>query len=258
MVTATGGFTCASALAKVRHDIADRADYVSRDEILTEERQMVDADVQRRNMVESQIRTSDVTDRRIVRAMQDIPREAFVAPQAGAIAYMDDDVPVSAPGGRAMMAPRVLARLLQLAAPEAGDTALVVGAATGYTAAILARIVRRVVALEQDEGLAARAVERMKALAIDTVDVVTGSLAAGHEGAAPYDVIVLDGSVDETPDALLRQLAPTGRMVAIVREGGVGRAMLWRRLPEGYSASPAFDAGAPPLPGFARAPAFVL
>lgn len=225
---------------------------------------MIDFAVQRKNMVESQVRPSDVTDRRIIRAMLEVPREAFVPPQLKSLACMDDAVAVEGADGahgrrpRAMMAPRVLAKLLQLASLEATDVVLTVGCANGYASAVISRIVQTVVALESDAALAAAASQTLGALSADNVAVVTGPLAGGYASEGPYDAIVLEGAVPDVPRALLDQLKDGGRLVAVVNQGPVGKAVLWRRLGATFDSRADFDASAPPLPGFERAPQFAL
>ncbi len=222
---------------------------------------MIDFALQRKNMVESQVRPSDVTDRRIVRAMLDVPREAFVPAAYKTLAYMDDAVRVGdtgGAGGRAMMAPRTLAKLLQLASFEASDVVLTIGCANGYASAVIARIVQTVVALESDAELAASAQRTLGTLSADNVAVVTGPLAEGYAAEGPYDAIVIEGAVGEPPRALLDQLKDGGRLVAVVDQGPVGKAMLWRRLGDGFDSRAAFDASAPALPGFERPNVFAL
>jgi protein-L-isoaspartate(D-aspartate) O-methyltransferase len=219
---------------------------------------MVDAAIQRLNMVESQVLTSDVTDYRIVRAMRELARERFVPPALAALAYMDEPVPLTPPGAdrRWLLAPRVEAKLLQLADIGEDDHVLDVGSATGYSAALLAHLARAVIALESDEALVAEA--RRNLADIGNVSVVSGGMAVGWVAKAPYDAIVLEGSVSVTPDDLLDQLKDGGRLVAIVNEDGIGKATLWRRLGRSMDARVAFDVAAPELPGFAKSPAFVL
>lgn len=222
---------------------------------------MIDFAMQRKNMVESQVRPSDVTDRRIVRAMLEVPREAFVPAALKSVAYMDDAVRVSADAGagaRSMMAPRTLAKLLQLAAFEPTDVVLTIGCANGYASALIARIVQTVVALESDTVLAAAALETLASLSADNVAVVTGPLVEGYAAEGPYDAIVIEGAVAEPPRGLLDQLKDGGRLVAVVDQGPVGKAMLWRRLGDGFDSNAAFDASAPPLPGFERRHVFAL
>lgn len=223
---------------------------------------MIDSRQQRINMVESQVRPSDVTDRRILRAMLEVPREAFVPGGLNTLAYMDDCVPVTprADGhaARALLAPRTFAKLAQLAQIDAGDRVLDVGCATGYSTAVLARLAKSVVALEVDAALAARAAEALRQLGVGNAEVVRGPLEAGAPSKAPFDAIVLEGAVTEAPRALLEQLADGGRLVGILAEGAFGRAQVWLRTGQACDARPAFDAGAVPLPGFARKAEFSL
>ena len=223
---------------------------------------MVDVAQQRANMVENQVRPSDVTDRRILSAMQEIPRERFVPPQLVSLAYIDEDVPLnaSAPGAenRWLMAPRVLAKLLQLAEICKEDQVLDVGTGTGYSAALLSRMAANVVALESDGALAKQATTALKGLEIGNVDLVAGDLDAGCPDRAPFDVIIIGGAVDGPPDALLGQLKDGGRLVAVVRQSGVGKGVIWRRMGRSFDRWIAFDAAAKPLPGFQPSPEFVL
>ena len=219
---------------------------------------MIDFALQRKNMVESQVRPSDVTDRRIVRAMLEVPREAFVPAAYKSVAYMDEAVRVDETGRRAMMAPRTLAKLLQLAAFEPSDVVLTIGCANGYASAIIAKVAQTVVALESDAELAAAAQRTLGALSADNVVVVTGPLAEGYAAEGPYDAIVIEGAVGEPPRALLDQLKDGGRLVTVVNQGPVGKATLWRRLGESFDSRAAFDASAPALPGFERPHVFAL
>jgi len=157
-----------------------------------------------------------------------------------------------------MMAPRTLAKLLQLASFEASDVVLTIGCANGYASAVIARIVQTVVALESDAELAASAQRTLGTLSADNVAVVTGPLAEGYAAEGPYDAIVIEGAVGEPPRALLDQLKDGGRLVAVVDQGPVGKAMLWRRLGDGFDSRAAFDASAPTLPGFERPNVFAL
>ena len=221
---------------------------------------MVDAATQRLNMVESQVLTSDVTDRRILRAMRQIPRERFVPAPMAALAYMDEAVPLTppGPGRRWLLAPRVLAKLIQLAEVGEDDRALDVGCASGYSAAVLAGMGKSVVALDSNIKLAEEARTNLAALALDNASVVVGELTTGWVDKAPYDAIVLQGAVPEVPESLFDQLKDGGRLVAVVIEDGLGRATLWRRLGRSVDAWTAFDAAAPDLSGFERAPVFVF
>lgn len=223
---------------------------------------MIDSKQQRINMVESQVRPSDVTDRRIIRAMLEVPREAFVPGGLNALAYMDEAVPVTGRADgrapRALLAPRTFAKLAQLAEIEAGDIVLDVGCATGYSTAVLAHLAKSVVAVEADVALAARAAETLRQLRMDNAVVVRAALEAGAPAQAPFDAIVLEGAVPEVPQGLLEQLKDGGRLVGILANGVFGRAQVWRRIGKTFDARPAFDAGAEPLPGFARRAEFSL
>lgn len=218
---------------------------------------MADSALQRKNMVESQIRPSDITDRRITAAMSDIAREAFLPPGLDkTLAYMDGAIPAGA--GRTLLAPRTLARLLQLTAAGKDDKVLIVGAATGYSTAILARMVKSVVALESDTALAAAARGNLETLAPGNVKVVESALDAGHAAGAPYDVIFIEGAVEDVPEALLSQLAQGGRLVAIEQANGIAHAIVTTKTALAVSSRVAFEAGATLLPGFARPKGFVF
>jgi len=218
---------------------------------------MIDSRVARLNMVESQLRTNKVTDEAVLAAFLAVPRERFVPPELSGIAYIDDNLPLG--GGRVLLAPMVLARLLQLASVRSEDKVLEIGAATGYAAAILARLAEHVVTLENDGRLAAVARARLKELTAGNVTLVEGPLDRGYPAGAPYDVIVVDGAVAAIPDAVAQELAEGGRLVTVVKpEQGMGSGVLMTRIDGRLSQRPAFDAAAPLLPGLQPAPAFVF
>jgi protein-L-isoaspartate(D-aspartate) O-methyltransferase len=223
---------------------------------------MSDLSLQRLNMVESQVRPSDVTDRRIPRAMNAVPREAFVSAARRSLAYLDIDLPLDVPGrgasGRVMLAPRTFAKLLQLASIEPNAVVLDIGCGTGYSSAIIARLAQTVVALEHDPALAQEATRVLQSLGADTVAVVQGDLVAGYPSEGPYDAIVIEGAVAARPEALLGQLKDGGRLVAILTDGRTGRAVVWQRTGAAISESDGFDAAAPYLPGFEPVPKFVF
>lgn len=211
----------------------------------------------RRNMVENQLKPNKVTDARVIAAMAAVPRERFVPEPFKGVAYQDEDIPLGK--GRYVMEPMVLARLLQAAEIGPGDKILALAAATGYGAAVLARLGASVVALEADAALAERARTTLRDLGCSTVTVVAGALEAGCPANAPYDVIVLEGAVPAMPKAVIGQLAPGGRLVGVVRHAGTGKATLLTRLADGRSAERIlFDAATPPLPGLARPASFVF
>jgi protein-L-isoaspartate(D-aspartate) O-methyltransferase len=218
---------------------------------------MTDFAAARLNMVESQIRTNKVTDPRIVESFEAVAREAFVGEAQRGIAYIDEDLEVIP--GRYLMEPMVLARLLQAAAPQADDMALDVGCATGYSTAVLARLVQTVVGLESDRSLMDMANRTLNALDVDNAVVVEGALDAGYQKQAPYDVIVFQGAVSEVPAGIKRQLADGGRLAAVVIDTmGLGRGMLVQRTGDSFSGRTLFDASTPVLPGLARQPGFVF
>ena len=217
---------------------------------------------QRINMVESQVRPSDVTDRRILRAMLELPREDFVPAGMRAMAYMDGAVEVAPHRNgvlaRYLLPPRTLAKLVQLAQIDASMRVLDVGPATGYSTALLAKLAARVVALEVDADLCARLKENLSALTLANVRVVEAPLPTGAVEEGPFDAILLNGAVEAVDPRLLDQLKEGGRMVGVLASGSFGRAQMWRRSSEGIDTRPDFDAAAPPIPGFARPAGFVF
>ena len=210
----------------------------------------------RRNMVEGQVRTADVTDLRILSAMLDIPRENFVPPDAAGLAYLDLDLTVGEGGSRRLLKPMVLAKLIHAADIASSDRVLDVGCGTGYGAAVLARLASQVVALEQDASLARAAKPALAAQ--PNVTLVSGPLTGGWPQAAPYDVILLEGATEVPPQIFLRQLKDGGRLVGILGGGPGAKAMLYCRSGEDLGGRPIFDASAAVLPGFAKAPAFAF
>ena len=216
----------------------------------------------RQSMVDSQIRANDVTDPRILAAMIELPRERFAPEDRRDLAYIDDDLPIreTAAGipGRYLMEPMVLAKLVQALEIDAEDKALDVGGATGYSATLLGRLAASVVALEEDAGLAATAAKLLAELGAENVRVVTGPLNAGWPTAAPYDAILVNGSVEIVPETLLNQLGEGGRLAAVVRAGGAARATIYTRIAGSIAARPVFNAAVPPLPGFEAPKTFVF
>lgn len=213
---------------------------------------MPDYAAQRRNMVEAQIRANDVTDTRIQAAMDEIARERFVPASKRAVAY--SDVPVEVVAGRYLMDPRSFGKLVQLAGIGPADAVLDVGCATGYSSAVLARLAKSVVALEQDADLVRIAIDMLQAVKATNAEVVQGGLAEGYKAKAPYDVIFINGAIEAEPEKLLAQLGEGGRLVAIMRNGEFGRAQLFVRRQGNIGRRADFDASVPALAGF-RAPA---
>ncbi|HEY7247362.1 MAG TPA: protein-L-isoaspartate O-methyltransferase [Xanthobacteraceae bacterium] len=222
---------------------------------------MTDFTAARRSMVDGQVRTSDVTDLRLIAALLEVPREHFVPRADAALAYLDRDIPLRAPGvspGRYLLKPMVLAKMVQAANVRATDHVLDVGCTTGYSAALLGRLAGSVVALEEDPALAAAATENLKQLGSGKVEAVKGPLAQGFAPRAPYDLVFLDGASEIEPRSLFAQLRDQGRLVAVVGRPPAARAMLYRSVGADVSGWPVFDAAAPVLPGFAAPVEFVF
>jgi protein-L-isoaspartate(D-aspartate) O-methyltransferase len=217
-------------------------------------------DTARANMVDNQIRTTDVTSHSVQAAFLAVPREAFVPEKSKAISYIDSDVEIcpAVPGKQArfLMQPSPLAKLLQLAAITKDDVVLDVGCGTGYVSALLSMLAGSVVALEEDEALVATATANLAAYA--NVSVVSGSLEAGSTKGAPYDLIFVNGSVEEVPAALLSQLREGGRLVTVQGYGGSARAKVFVSERGAISENVYFNASVKPLPGFAKAREFVF
>ena len=204
----------------------------------------------REAMVDSQLRCTGVNDAAVLAAFRAVPRERFVPAARAALAYSDGAIEVAP--GRYLLEPMIIGLLLTHARVMPRERVLVVGAATGYAAAVVGRLARFVTALEEDPALAAMA-------QANGIDTVTGPLAAGWPVDAPYDLILIDGAAAVLPPALLAQVAPGGRLAGvIVGNDGVGRATVGR-VADGHFAGTGFiETGAAVLPGFARAPAFVF
>jgi len=217
---------------------------------------MFDTATARRMMVDGQIRTADVTSPDLIAAMAEIARERFMPAAVAGLAYADSDVPVG--NGRALLKPVVLAKLIQAAQLTGADRVLDVGCATGYAAAVLARLAGSVVALEEDAALASQAKTALADSGAANVAVVAGPLAAGWPAAAPYDFILLDGATEIVPDGLAPQLKPHGRLACILGRGPAGKAMMYRPAEGRLVGRPIFDGAAAVLPGFAAPPAFVF
>lgn len=203
----------------------------------------------RQAMVESQLRPQGAGDSEVVEAMGAVPREDFVPAALKPAAYSDRSLPLGS--GRQMMSPAALGLILTALAPRAGERALVVGAGTGYSAAVLARIGLKVTALEADGGLAAAARQA-------GVTVAEGSLHKGYRAGAPYDLILIDGAVELVPDAIVAQLADGGRLGTALLDRGVSRLVVGIKAAGAIGYHSVADAGVPALPGFQRPEAFTF
>lgn len=212
----------------------------------------------RQHMVDGQIRTSDVTDMRVLAAMQSLPRELFVPESQRPLAYLDLDLALADAPGRYLVKPVVIARLLQAAELRDTDKVLVVGCASGYAAALAARIVAQVIATEGDPALAARAKATLADLGIANVRVEQAAAPDGFPAEAPYDAVIFDGATEVEPEALYRQLGEGGRLAGIFATAEPSRAVLVTRSQNDFGRRVLFNIGAPVLPGLERRPEFVF
>ena len=221
---------------------------------------MSDFSTARQKMVDGQVRPSDVTDLRIIDAMIAVPRELFVPESRRALAYLDLDLDVSEPGApkRYLIKPVVIAKMLQAADIKDTDNVLVVGCATGYSAAVVAKLAARVTATESEQPLAAWAADWLVKLGYPNVSVGNAPAADGDSANAPYDVIILDGATEIIPERLYRQLREGGRLVGVFATGLPQRAMIVTHSHADFGSRALFDTNAPVLPGLERTPAFVF
>ncbi|MCQ1853054.1 protein-L-isoaspartate O-methyltransferase family protein [Neorhizobium galegae] len=217
---------------------------------------MMDFEAARTKMVENQIRTTDVTSHSVLRAFYNVPREAFVPAKAKSLAYIDKDIEVAS--GRYLMEASPLAKLLQLAAITKDDVVLEIGTGSGYATAVLSLIAGSVVSLEADEALASQATGTLSSLGYDNVAVVTGELEKGYAAEAPYDLVFVNGAVEEVPAALLEQLRDGGRLIVVVGYGNAAQAKVLVKEQGSISESAYFNASVKPLPGFRKAKEFVF
>jgi protein-L-isoaspartate(D-aspartate) O-methyltransferase len=212
----------------------------------------------RHAMVESQIRTNRVADPTIVAALSEIPRELFVPAPLRSVAYVDEAIPLG--HGRVLMEPLALARLLQAANIQPTDVVLDIGCGFGYSSAVLARLAATVVAVEEVPDFAREANRLLSELSVLNACVLESPLIAGCPKQAPYDVIVIEGGVEDVPEALIAQLGEGGRLVCILlgAGGGFGKGTVFSRIGGTTVRQTIFDAGTPVLAGFRRVPSFVF
>jgi len=215
-------------------------------------------DLARQTMVDCQIRPSKVTNQQVLDAFLAVPRESFVSNTQRAIAYVDEDLPLS--GGRCLMEPMVFARLVQALDIDATSNVLLVGAGCGYGTAILAHLAGSVIAVEGRAQLVEKAQEALVNNGIDNAVVIKSRLVDGYPEEGPYDRILIEGAVESVPDALLEQLTASGKLVAIYRphDAPIGVASLWSRAGASFVRKPLFDARVPNLDEFAKKPEFVF
>jgi protein-L-isoaspartate(D-aspartate) O-methyltransferase len=217
---------------------------------------MTDFSTRRMVMVDTQVRPSDVTKFPIIEAMLTIPREAFVPDGSIEAAYVGENLALGP--GRVVLDPRTFAKMLDALDIQPRELVLDVGCGLGYSAAVLARLADAVVAVEEDETLAAQAQRALSEQGLDNAAVIAGPLAAGAPKHGPYDAMMIEGAVEEVPEALLAQLAEGGRIAAIFAEGRLGTVRTGLKRGGGVTWRFAFNAAAPVLPGFARTRSFSL
>ena len=217
---------------------------------------MPDFAARRRMMVDTQVRPSDVTKFPIIEAMLSVPREEFVPSSLREAAYSGDNLNLGE--GRVLLEPRTLAKMLDALDVQADEMVLDVGSAYGYSAAVVARMAEAVIALEEDETMAADAQSLLVDVGADNVVVQTGSLIDGADEHGPYDVMIIQGGIETLPEALSAQLKDGGRVAAVFIDGALGAVRIGYKSGDTLSWRFAFNAGAPVLPGFGRKKAFAL
>lgn len=210
----------------------------------------------RRMMVDTQVRPSDVTKFPIIDALLNVPREAFVPANRRETAYVGENIDLGA--GRVVLEPRTLAKMLDALSLQSDEIVLDIGCGLGYSSAVMARMVEAVVAVEEDAQMAADAQSALSEFGADNAVVIEAPLAEGAAKHGPYDVIILQGSVEFLPDAIVSQLKEGGRIAALFSEGSLGVCRIGYKIDGEVNWRFAFNAGAPVLPGYERHNAFVL
>ena len=215
-------------------------------------------DQRRRYMVESQLRTNKVTNTSVLIAFEETAKENFVDEDFASFAYIDEDLMLG--DGRFLLEPMVFARLVQALELKPSDSVLDIGATSGYSTAILAKLAQSVVGIECNEALAAKGQENITAHHVDNAIILSGALADGFNTEAPYNAIIIEGSVETVPTNILQQLSDDGRLVTIQRAtpASPGRAVLYVRAGDGFAHSILFDAQTPMLDEFAAIKTFAF
>ena len=217
---------------------------------------MTDFAQRRTMMVDSQVRPNEVTSYPVIEAMLNVPREHFVPDSRQDVAYAENNIDLAP--GRVLLEPRTLGKMMDVLDLQNSDLVLDIGPGYGYAAALMARIVEAVVAVEDNPDLAAEAEARLAAQDVFNVAVVTGPLVGGCVSQGPYDAVLVEGAIEEFPEALTEQISDGGRVVAMFREGQLGVVRVGLKHDGRINWRFAFNAGAPVLPGFARRQGFVL
>ena len=217
---------------------------------------MQDFETLRTVMVDTQVRTQDVTKFNIIEAMLSVAREAYLPDAMRGVAYVGGDVTLD--GGRVVLEPRTQGKMLDALDVQPDELVLDLGCGYGYSSAVLAHLAEAVVALEEIATLAAEAQSVLGEQGVDNVAVIEGPLAEGSARHAPFDVICIQGGVEQVPDALIDQLGEGGRIAAIFMEGALGECRIGHKLDGRMNWRMAFNATAPVLPGFREDPGFIL
>ncbi|HEY2447046.1 MAG TPA: protein-L-isoaspartate O-methyltransferase [Rhizomicrobium sp.] len=217
---------------------------------------MPDYAAQRFNMVASQLLANGVTDESVLDAARAVPREAFVPKEKRSVAYAD--APIELARGRWLLEPRTFGKMLQLAEIKPSDRVLDVACATGYSTAVLARIARKVVGLEQDADFVRVGSDALRQIGATNASIVQGSFADGCPAEAPFDAIIVNGAIEVRPQILLAQLSENGRLAAITQRDAAGQATLYLKEEGRVGWRFAFDASTPVLAGFRQAAGFVF
>lgn len=217
---------------------------------------MTDFAARRRMMVDTQIRPSDVTKFPIIEAMLNVPREVFVPDAKREAAYSGDNIEIAR--DRVLLEPRTLAKMLDALDVQADELVLDVGCGYGYSSAVVARMAQAVIALEEDESIAAETQALLSDVGADNAILHAGPLAEGAVEHGPYDVILVQGGVAELPQALEEQLKDGGRIACLFMDGALGAVRIGYKSGGTLSWRFEFNAGAPVLPGFGKQPAFTL
>lgn len=217
---------------------------------------MTDYAHRRTMMVDTQVRPNEVTSYPVIEAMLNVPREQFVPESRRDVAYADGNIDLSP--GRVLLEPRTLGKMIDILNLQNSDLVLDIGCGFGYSAALMARIAEAVVAVEEDSDMAAEAESRLAAQDVFNVAVVKGALNQGCASQGPYDAILVEGAVEEIPEAVTEQLNEGGRIIALFLDGNLGAVKFGRKLDGRVNWRFSFNAGAPILPGFTRERAFVL
>lgn len=217
---------------------------------------MTDFTARRTTMVDTQVRPSDVTKFPIIDAMLSVKREDLVPASARAVAYAEGDIPLG--DGRVVLAPRTFAKMLDAAEIAASDVVLDLGCGLGYSSAVLAAMTQAVVAIEPDEDHAREAQANLSDAGVDNAAVVAGSLTEGAAASAPFDVIIVEGGIEQWPEALTDQLRDGGRVIAPWIDGQLGTVRLGRKIDGRLVWRDDFNVHVPVLNGFEKNRAFAL